>query len=79
MCNMHTNRIMNDGPLDIKALREKLGWTQEQMAEYLGLDRSSVSRMESGQEPKGPARKLLEELKRRAPAKSVEPVVGPAS
>jgi transcriptional regulator with XRE-family HTH domain len=48
--------------IDIKALRDRLGWTQEQMAEYLGLDRSSVSRMEGGQTPKGPTEKLLAAL-----------------
>jgi DNA-binding transcriptional regulator YiaG len=50
------------GKIDIKALREGLAWTQEQMADYLGLDRSTVSRMENGQEPKGPTKKLLESL-----------------
>ena len=53
---------MSEKP-DIKALREARGWSQDQMAEYLGLDRSSVSRMENGQEPKGPTVKLLEQLK----------------
>jgi transcriptional regulator with XRE-family HTH domain len=58
---------------DILALRDKLDWTQEQLAEYLGLDRSSVSRMENGQPPKGPTRRLLEQLaedvERRATSK----------
>ena len=54
---MHTTRM--EPTIDIKSIREKLEWTQEQMAEYLGLDRSSVSRMENGQEPKGPTRRLL--------------------
>jgi DNA-binding transcriptional regulator YiaG len=49
--------------IDIKSLRDKFGWTQEQLAEYLGLDRSSVSRMETGQAPKGPTLKLLEKLR----------------
>lgn len=48
--------------IDIRALRAQLGWTQDQMAEYLGLDRSSVSRMESGQPPKGPTLRLLQSL-----------------
>lgn len=48
--------------LDIKALRERLGWNQQQLAEYLGLDRSAVSRMENGQEPKGPTLRLLRQL-----------------
>jgi transcriptional regulator with XRE-family HTH domain len=48
--------------LDIKALRKRLKWSQLQLAEYLGLDRSAVSRMENGQEPKGPTLRLLEQL-----------------
>jgi len=48
--------------IDIRALRERLDWDQTKMAEYLGLDRSSISRMENGQEPKGPALKLLQQL-----------------
>jgi transcriptional regulator with XRE-family HTH domain len=53
-------------PPDIRDLRIRLGWTQQQMAEYLGLDRSSVSRMEKSQPSKGPTLKLLEHLARIA-------------
>jgi transcriptional regulator with XRE-family HTH domain len=45
--------------IDIRSLRDRLGWTQERLAQELGLDRSSVSRMETGQSPKGPTAKLL--------------------
>jgi transcriptional regulator with XRE-family HTH domain len=55
---------MNEA-VDVKTLREGLGWTQEQLAEYLGLDRSSVSRIENGQKPAGPTRRLLEQLHER--------------
>jgi transcriptional regulator with XRE-family HTH domain len=48
--------------IDLKALRERCGWSQEQMADFLGLDRSSVSRMENGQKPKGPTLRLLQKL-----------------
>jgi transcriptional regulator with XRE-family HTH domain len=44
---------------DVKALRERIGWTQEQMARYLGVDRSSVSRMENGQALSGPVLRLI--------------------
>lgn len=47
---------------DIKSIRERRGWTQAQMAEYLGLDRSSVSRMEAGRQVKGPVLRLLRVL-----------------
>lgn len=49
--------------IDLKALRVRLGWSQAKMAEALGLDRSGVSRMETGASGiKGPTRKLLEQL-----------------
>jgi transcriptional regulator with XRE-family HTH domain len=48
--------------IDIKLLREKHGWTQDQLAEQLGVDRSSISRMENGGRVRGPVRKLLEKL-----------------
>ena len=53
---MHIRGMNADG---IKKLRTDRGWTQEQLAEYLGLDRSTVSRLESGQEPSGPTMRLL--------------------
>jgi transcriptional regulator with XRE-family HTH domain len=48
--------------MDVKAIRERRQWTQEQMAEYLGLDRSTVSRLERGQAPTGSTRILLGRL-----------------
>ena len=59
-------------PTDIKALRDRLGWTQEKLAEFLGLDRSSVSRLENGQEPTGPTKKLIAQLAIDAPAPAPE-------
>jgi DNA-binding transcriptional regulator YiaG len=45
---------------EIKALRERLGWSQYHLADYLGLTQASVSRLESGhQELSGPVLKLL--------------------
>lgn len=52
--------------MDIRSLREKLGWTQDRLADYLGVDRSSVSRMENGRPARGPVVKLLETLERDA-------------
>ena len=40
-------------------LRKKLGWSQETMAEWLCLDRSTVSRIETGSPISGPVLKLL--------------------
>lgn len=48
---------------DLKALRRQLGWTQERMAAELGVDRSSVSRLEGGQQRlRGPVLRLVEHL-----------------
>jgi transcriptional regulator with XRE-family HTH domain len=58
---MHTD-AMND-VIDVKSLRESLGWTQERLAEELGLDRSTVSRLEAGQEPHGSTGILLRRLR----------------
>ncbi|MBO0142284.1 helix-turn-helix transcriptional regulator [Agrobacterium sp. Ap1] len=51
--------------IEIKALRDKLDWTQAQLAEYLGVDRSTISRMENGGKVHGPAAKLLSSLRDR--------------
>ncbi|WP_172831053.1 helix-turn-helix domain-containing protein [Rhizobium leucaenae] len=45
--------------LDIRSLRDKLDWTQDQLAEYLGVDRSTVSRIENGRRIAGPVYRLL--------------------
>ena len=56
--------------IDVKLLREDMGLTQAQFAELLGLDRSSISRMETGQEPKGPTLILLQRLRLETPYRS---------
>ena len=33
----------------VKTLRKKRGWTQSELAEYLGLDRGYISELERGQ------------------------------
>lgn len=64
--------MANEIQIDVKALRTSRGWTQDQMATYLGLDRSSVSRIENGAEISGPVRRLLDLL--AAQVIGVEPV-----
>lgn len=61
---MHDARM--DDLIDVKSLRERFGWTQDQMALELGCDRSTVSRMEAGQEPSGATKILLRQLAQRA-------------
>ena len=61
-----------DADLDIKTIREGLKWTQEQMADHLGLDRSSVSRMENGQPPKGSTKRLLQGLREQLARSSAD-------
>lgn len=63
---------MKNQTYDMRALREALHWSQDDMARYLGLDRSSVSRMENGQGIKGPTKRLLDVLLKRVSSKRVD-------
>jgi transcriptional regulator with XRE-family HTH domain len=49
-------------PRTVKNLRLALRWSQDDMADYLGVNRSSVSRYESDLEPGGPVTRLLKTL-----------------
>lgn len=51
-------------PDDVRRLRESVGMTQQEMADYLGLrHRSQVNHLESGRtKVSGPVRLLLEQL-----------------
>lgn len=57
---------MAPADIDPKALREARGWSQGEMAEYLGCDQSTVSRIERGAPLSGPISRLLKAL--QAPA-----------
>jgi DNA-binding transcriptional regulator YiaG len=46
----------------IKALRQKLGWSQAKLADHLGVSQPTVFRFESGDPIPGPASRLLEML-----------------
>ncbi|MER8532084.1 helix-turn-helix domain-containing protein [Mesorhizobium sp. M1005] len=46
----------------VKALRESRDWTQQQLADELGVDQATVSRIENGLEPRGPVKRLLERM-----------------
>lgn len=46
----------------VASLLDHLGWTQGQLADHLGVSRSVVSRMCSGQAEPGPVSKLLDAL-----------------
>ena len=50
-------------PADLKRLRARLGWSQQRLAEHLGVARNSVNRWEMGLHPIPPmAAKLLRTL-----------------
>lgn len=66
-------RTRSKDHIDIRSLRYRLGWSQKQLADYLGLDRSSVSRMENDQEPKGPTKRLLQALAAQAQSEQPAP------
>ena len=57
--------MSNDLNLDVAAIRAALGWSQQQLAEACGVDRSTVSRWESEPPAKGPALILLRQLQER--------------
>ncbi|RUY28724.1 helix-turn-helix transcriptional regulator, partial [Mesorhizobium sp. M7A.F.Ca.CA.004.12.1.1] len=46
----------------VKALRASRKWTQQQLADELGVDQATVSRIETGSEPSRPVKRLLERL-----------------
>lgn len=59
---------MSYTPSEIAALRTALGLTQDALAERLGVNRSNVSRWETGAtQPRGSARKLLDVLAEQVP------------
>ena len=35
----------------LREQRQRQGWTQEQLAEWLGVDRTTIVRMEAGRQP----------------------------
>lgn len=45
---MATRKVSHPSPIYIAEWRERIGLTQEQVAERLGIGRDQVSRMESG-------------------------------
>lgn len=52
---------------EIKALRHRLGWTQERMARELGVSFATVNRWENGKAtPSSLAEQALHRLARRA-------------
>jgi DNA-binding transcriptional regulator YiaG len=51
-----------ENEIDVRALREKLGLTQVQLAVALGVDQGTVSKWENGGKPRGPATILLQNL-----------------
>lgn len=61
-----------DEPFDIKELRERVNWSQDRLAEFLGVDRSSVSHMENGRAPRGPVKRLLAMLAAAADSDTVD-------
>jgi len=48
--------------LNVRAIRAQLGLTQAQLGDAVGVDQSTVSNWENGMSPRGPARKLLQNL-----------------
>lgn len=58
---MHVLRPMEDA-LDIRTLRKGLGLSQDDLAERLGVNRSTISRIEHGAPVRGPMLLLLRQV-----------------
>ncbi|RWK61819.1 MAG: XRE family transcriptional regulator [Mesorhizobium sp.] len=58
----HSFELETDKAVDVVALRGELGWTQQQLADHCGVDRSTVSTWETRPPTKGPALILLRQL-----------------
>ncbi len=54
---------MEQERIDVLGLRESLGWTQQQLADYCATDRTTVSKWEREPPAKGPALVLLRQLR----------------
>lgn len=48
--------------IDVRRLRQKLDWSQVELARHLGVHQSTVARMEGGGQISGPILRLLEQL-----------------
>jgi len=69
---------MFEDRIDVAALREGLGWTQQQLADYCDTDRSTVSKWESEPPTKGPALILLRQLRDSGPVLAAGPAASQA-
>lgn len=49
-------------PIDVRSLRERLGWTQPQIAEHLEIDRSTIAHAERGRTVSRRVAKRFQEL-----------------
>lgn len=58
---MHVCRAMEEA-LDIRSLRKGLGLSQDDLAERLGVNRSTISRIEHGAPVRGPMLLLLRQV-----------------
>jgi transcriptional regulator with XRE-family HTH domain len=68
-----------ENDLDVRALRKKLGWSQQKLAFEVGVSHAAISRLENGHvKLSGPIRKLLADLAANPPGGSL-PETGGAS
>lgn len=62
----YSRSMMNDD-INVRAIRDAYGLTQEGLASLLGVNVSTVWRWENGNPPKGAARALLSRMREEAP------------
>lgn len=60
-----------DKPINVKQIRRRLGLTQAQFGDLVGVDQSTVSNWEKGETtPRGPAVKMIMSVEDQAPEAS---------
>ena len=60
---------MSITPIEIKEIRHKIGLSQQELSERLGLTRNAIAQWETGRcSPRGPAEILLRQLNAAADA-----------
>ena len=52
--------------INVSALRKRLNLSQSALADKLGVDQGTVSRLENGRAPSGPVQRLLEQMAARS-------------
>jgi DNA-binding transcriptional regulator YiaG len=63
LCEVHSFGMQAESPIDLKAIRDRLGESQDEFGRRFGVDQGTISRWETSGIPKrGAARSLIERV-----------------